>query len=156
MSEDTDRRLAVLEAREKVKELRATYAWHAARGQREGIANLFLPDGVFEVNNGEERVRMTGPAEILAFLEKTMWPDMIFPIIHMHVIETDGETATGTCVMEARTKGIPAERYPNGFLGYYHDRAVKIADGSWRWAERRWFTYWPEFEDSGLPIRAKA
>jgi len=153
VSQDIEQRIARLEAREQVKELRSTYAWHAARGARDCIAALFTPDGAFETKAQGERVRLEGRDAIHAYLEKSMWPDMVFPIIHNHVIDIDGDNAVGTCVMEAFTKGRIAEPFPDGFLGYYHDRAVRQPDGRWLFAERRWFTYWPEFENSGLPIR---
>lgn len=153
MTEDIERRIATLEAREKVKELRSTYGWYASRGHREGVAGLFTPNGVFELKSGGERIRLQGPPAILAYLETSMWPDMVFPILHNHIIDVDGDVATGTCVMEARTKGRIADIFPQGFLGYYHDRAARQPDGRWLFEERRWFTYWPEFEDSGLPIR---
>lgn len=153
MNSDLDQRIAALEAREQVKELRSSYAWYASRGQRDAVAALFAPHGVFELKAGGERIRLTGPQEIAAFLETSMWPDMVFPIIHNHIIDVDGDLAEGTCVMDARTKGINAEYFPDGFLGYYHDRAERQPDGRWLFTERRWFFYWPEFEDSGLPLR---
>jgi len=153
MSQDLEKRIAELEAREQVKELRSIYAWHAARGERDRIAALFAPDGIFEVKVRGERILLKGPDAIQAFLETSMWPNMVFPVIHNHVIDIDGDVAVGTCVMEAFTKARVAEHFPDGFLGYYHDRAVRQPDGRWLFAERRWFTYWPEFEDSGLPIR---
>jgi len=153
MDGSIEKRLAVLEAREQIKELRYTYAWYASRGQREKIAGLFMPDGIFNLRSGDQRICLRGREEILAYLEKSMWPHMIFPILHNHVIDVDGDEAVGTCVMEARTREKIAEFFPDGFLGYYHDRAVRQSDGRWLFAERRWFTYWPDFEDSGLPVR---
>jgi hypothetical protein len=150
---DIEQRIAGLEAREQIKELRSTYAWHAARGQREQIAALFTSQGVFEIPAQGERRRLQGRESILAYLQTSMWPDMIFPIIHNHVIDVRGDVAVGTCVMEAFTKSRVAEHFPDGFLGYYHDRLARQADGRWLFTERRWFTYWPQFEDSGLPVR---
>lgn len=152
MTIELEQRVAILEAREQIKELRASYGWHASRGHREGVANLFEPDGVFELKIEGERRRHVGREAILDLLNRSMWPDMVFPVLHNHIIDVRGDEARGSCVMEARTKARVAEAFPNGFLGYYHDYVRRQPDGRWLFAERRWFFYHPQFEDSGLPM----
>jgi hypothetical protein len=147
-SEDLATRIAVLEAREHVKELRARYAWFAARGQFEGIASLFAVDGVFEAFTGTARQRFSGQAAIREFLSRSMTSaGMVFPMIHNHIIEVRGDEAVGTCAMESRA--TPGGPYPNGFAGYYHDRARRV-NGRWLFTERCWYLYNPVFERSGL------
>jgi len=56
-----------LEAREQLKELRSSYAWHAVRRERDRVAALFAPDGVFELKVGDDRVRLIAPVDEAAF-----------------------------------------------------------------------------------------
>lgn len=148
---DLATRIAWLEGRERVKELRAAYGWYAARGDRDGVAGLFHPDGAFELLYDGQRRRFEGRKAIRAFLETNMFPGMVFPLIHNDTIEIKGNVATGTCAMESRTKGTIAEK-TSPFLGYYHDSAERRGDGRWLFTERRWFFYDPVFENSGLPL----
>src|SRR5882757_623586 len=107
-------------ARESVKELRALYGWHAARGDYEGVVQLFAPDGVFEALIFEsERKIYRGRDEIRGFLKPTMYPGVVFPMIHNDIIRVSGDEAVGSCAMESRTQqpNLPV------FSGYYHDKA---------------------------------
>jgi len=140
-----EERIAELEAREAIKELRARYGWCAAHGDFVGVANLFTPDGVFELTIDGQRRRLVGRDTINAFLTPTMKPVYVIPMIHNHIIRVDGDVAYGTCAMESRV----APNMDRGFAGYYHDRARRTADG-WLFTDRRWFAYHPAFEDSGL------
>jgi hypothetical protein len=142
-----EQRLEILEAREAIKELRARYGWCAARGNYDGVAELFWPDGVFELLFGAERLRLEGREAIRTLLAKVMKPSTIFPLIHNDTITVDGDEANGTCAMETRS----SPNSESGFIGYYHDRARRH-EGTWLFAERRWFQYTPKFEDSGLDI----
>lgn len=140
-----EERIADLEAREAIKELRARYGWMAAHGDFAGVAGLFAPDGVFELTIGDTRRRLVGREVIHGFLTPTMKPVYVIPMIHNHIIRVEGDEATGTCAMESRV----APNSEQGFAGYYHDRARRTGDG-WLFTERRWFAYHPVFEDSGL------
>jgi hypothetical protein len=140
-----EERIAELEAREAIKELRARYGWCAAHGDFVGVASLFTADGVFEVTIGGERRRLVGRALIDGFLTPTMKPVYVIPMIHNHIIRIEGDVAYGTCAMESRV----APNSEVGFAGYYHDRCRRTAQG-WLFTERSWFAYHPAFEDSGL------
>jgi len=147
MSEDRDSRLLHdLLAREAVRELRARYGWHAARGDYEAIVGLFAPDGMFEVKYDGARRQLRGREAIRAFLQATMAPGMVFPMIHNDIVTVEGDEAYGTCAMESRSPDGKG-----GFSGYYHDRARRH-EGRWLFSERRWFFYVPEFERSGLGL----
>jgi SnoaL-like domain len=138
-------------ARERIKELRASYGWHAARGDYESVVQLFAPDGIFEALIFEsERKVFRGHEEIRGFLKSSMFPGVVFPMIHNDITRVAGDEAWGTCAMEARTtlQQLPA------FSGYYHDRARKL-EGGWRFTERRFFRYLPHFERSGLDLEGR-
>jgi hypothetical protein len=136
-------------AREAVRELRARYGWHAARGDYEGIVSLFTPDGMFEVKYQGERRLLRGQDAIRTFLGATMVPRMVFPMIHNDLVTIEGDTAHGSCAMESRSPDGTG-----GFSGYYHDKA-RLHEGRWLFTERRWFLYIPEFERSGLGLDGK-
>lgn len=137
--------MADLEAREAVRELRARYGWHAARGEFDAVADLFTEDGVFEFSGLGERRSFDGRAAIRDMLGRTMTPRMVFPFIHNDIIAVDGDEAVGTCSMDTNI----APGYAAGLIGYYHDRARRVA-GVWRFSLRRWFLYHPTYEESGL------
>ena len=141
-----EERIAVLEAREAFKELRARYAWHVVRAEFDAMSLLFAPDGFFEAPiGGGGRRKVVGPDEIHAMLIDTVKPQGVFPMIHNDIIIVEGDEAWGTCTMEsARSPGAEV-----GFSGYYHDR-IRRLDGRWLFTERRWFHYLPMFHDSGL------
>ena len=150
-SDETLALLQELMARERIKELRASYGWHAARGDYESVVQLFAPDGIFEALIFEkERKVFRGHEEIRAFLKSSMFPGVVFPMIHNDITRVSGEEAWGTCAMEARTslQQLPA------FSGYYHDRACKFG-GRWLFTERRFFRYLPHFERSGLDCEGR-
>ncbi|WP_157215408.1 nuclear transport factor 2 family protein [Flavisphingomonas formosensis] len=136
-------------AREAVRELRARYGWHAARGDYEGIVGLFAPDGLFELTFDGARRALRGREEIRTFLQATMVPGMVFPMIHNDIVTVDGDEAHGSCAMESRSPDGKG-----GFSGYYHDKARRY-DGRWLFSERRWFFYVPVFERSGLGLDGK-
>jgi hypothetical protein len=144
-----EERIAVLEAREEIKELRARYGWFAARGEAKNIAGLFAPDGIFEQMIDGARRAFKGRDAIHAALSAVMTPGMVFPLIHNDIIVVRGDEATGTCAMESKTSAKAAEAFPQGMVGYYHDRMQRIG-GRWYFAERRWFLYAPVFEQSGI------
>lgn len=139
--------LRELAAREEIKELRARYGWHAARGDYDRVAELFTPAGLFEATADGRRSAHRGREAIRAYLAGSIAPGVVFPMIHNEIITIDGDQAFGTCAMQSRS---PLPGQP-GFSGYYHDRA-EVCDGRWLFAERRFFFYTPTFERSGLGL----
>lgn len=142
MNLSIEQRLDILESREYIKELRAKYAWHAARGEVHGIVSLFTEDGVFEVLAGKERVRSQGREAIAGFLiANGMKPAHVVPLIHNDIIVIEGDQAHGTCAME----NPGTTDAPRGFTGYYLEK-MRRENGRWLFTERRYFFYTPVFE----------
>lgn len=111
-------------------------------GDAPAIADLFAPDGVWRSDDG---VTMQGRAEIRAGFERRQG---VTRRQSRHVctniaVEVDGDEATGLCYLvnfrhdsatgQAET---PAPADVPKFVGEYHDRFVRTADG-WRFADRR-------------------
>lgn len=147
MTRTLEERVAEIEAREAIKELRARYAWYATRGNYARVAACFAPDGVFEAGMPSGRRRLVGREEISAAVGALVTPAAVMPMLHNQTITIAGDEAWGTATMELRV----APNYEGGFVGYYHDRFRRFESG-WLFTERRWFLYSPVFEDSGLTI----
>jgi hypothetical protein len=144
VAKDIEARVAVLEAREAIKEQRARYGWHIARGHHEAVANLFTPDGVYESLQDGKRERCDGREAILSLLRRMLKPAILYPMLHNHIIEVDGDLAWGSCAMEARL----APELGQGFAGYYLDRLARQPDGGWLFTGRLWYLYTPVFEEN--------
>ncbi len=102
MNLNIEQRLDILESREQIKELRAIYGWHAARGDAQSIANLFTEDGVFEcLAGGRKRIRSQGRNAIARFIAAgNTSPAFVLPMIHNDIIVIEGDNAHGSCAME--------------------------------------------------------
>ncbi|MDH4363181.1 MAG: nuclear transport factor 2 family protein [Acidimicrobiia bacterium] len=128
-----EQRLAVLEAKDEIRELTARYCLAVAEGEAETIIAMFTGDGVFTMRDREFagtdqlRVMYTGAADGVT-------PK---PFIQNHVIEVAGDEATGRCGVEIRmvNKG---EAYT--VAGHYFDRYRKV-DGRWLFARRDFRVY---------------
>ncbi len=136
-------RLDALESREAIKELRARYAWYATRGDAAGVASLFTEDCVFDGPNGPgKRGVVHGRKALEDFLAPSIGtPGVVLPLIHNHLTEVDGDTATGSCVME--TPGAPGF----GHLVCQYLEDLKRIDGKWYFARRRMYLFVPTRED---------
>jgi hypothetical protein len=143
-----EERVAVLEARAQISELRARYAWLAARGRFDLVADeLFTDDLVFEVSRGPgERMRVEGRQTFKDTIGAQTGSRAIevVPVIANETIQVAGDDAWGTCLMHS-----PVAPGPVGLLcGYYHDRLRRV-DGCWRFSERLYYFYVPFFDDAG-------
>ena len=133
---DLAARVAALEAevrwlrdRAEIQDLRLRY--HAAVNERqpEAIAPLFARDGALDFG---ALGRASGRAEIAAFFAATLADPATFvkQFIHNHAVEIEGERASGTSYLEARTvfegeSMLVAARY---------DDAYAREDGRWVFA----------------------
>jgi hypothetical protein len=122
-----EERFAIIESREAIKDLTARYAWHAARAEADEMVALFAPDGHFN-SRSAKNITVDKLAE---YYREHLRPSGTIPMVHNHIIEIDGDAATGTCVME--TPWSPA----GPFCGYYQDSFRRI-DGRWYFVDRCW------------------
>jgi len=118
-----------LRDRAEIQDLRLQY--HAAVNEQrpESIARLFTDDGVLDF---DVLGHANGRAAIAAFFDATLSDPATFvkQFIHNHVVEIDGERASGTSYLEARTvyageSVLVAARY---------DDAYARAQGRWLFA----------------------
>jgi hypothetical protein len=128
-----EQRIRRLEDRAEIIELTARYCRHVTEANKEAIVALYTNDGVFDRSNAEGKVSR-GHTELLATYGNS-GPNAFLPVIHNHVIELDGDEATGTCVVESPVRAGK----PTGFVSRYEDKYRRV-NGRWRFAERKVFT----------------
>ena len=119
--------------REEIKELTARYCWHVARGEGGAVVDLFTDDGVLAFGGDSPREVRGRPALEEFYRRSVHRPEDAVPFIHNHIIELNGESAQGTCTIDARF-------IQNGesviAAGWYADKYRRV-EGKWRFAERR-------------------
>ncbi|HSV81705.1 MAG TPA: nuclear transport factor 2 family protein [Ramlibacter sp.] len=134
MSKDLESRLAAMEARFAISELRSRYCWHTVRAQKQELLELFTEDGVFQnARNGEV---VAGQPALREYFSR-MAPARRIPLVTNEVTTVDGDTAEGTCAM----LGVGNE----SFCGHYIDSFRKV-EGRWLFSARRFFPYWPVYQ----------
>ena len=124
----TEERLAVLEAKDEIRELTARYCFAVAEGRAEDIVAMFCEDGVF-INRDRRHAGQADLRQMYQDVANSVTPK---PYIQNHVIEVTGDTATGRCGVEIRLvrKG---DAYTAA--GHYFDSYRKV-EGRWLFAER--------------------
>ena len=125
-------RLARLEARDEIRELTARYCHAVVDGDVESLVELFAEDGAFRSGNAAPQ----GHAALREFYAP-LAGQAFKPFVQNHVIELDGDEATGRCSVEIRVTQ-DGEAYTQA--GHYLDRYRRI-DGRWRFAERQYIRY---------------
>lgn len=123
-------RLARLEARAEIEELRANYCYHVDDGNGEAFASLFAEDAVLDFGSAGT---YAGHEELREFVGSAV-PDhyeFIVHMVHNPVVEVDGDAATGRWYFEApaTTTGGTAV----WIQGRYDDEYVR-AEGEWLFA----------------------
>lgn len=146
-----DADLQGLKDRLEISELRSKYCWYMTRRDIERVVDLYTDDLLFEVQMKDARVTVNGPDELRAFFSNSSPGGYTIPTIHNEVTFIDGEEARGVCCMEVRWSDpdVPF------ISGYYHDKFRKVG-GRWRFSERRYYRYFPNFERSGLNLDGTA
>jgi ketosteroid isomerase-like protein len=123
---DAIRRLLDLE---EIRDLARRYAHCVWQRDATGAAELFAEDG--EMDTGD-RPPIRGRAAIRASYDEIFESQEFRPMVHNHVIDLDGETATGTCYLDVRAT---LEGVDEVGLGTYQDHYVRTTDG-WKFRSR--------------------
>jgi ketosteroid isomerase-like protein len=127
-SDDIIRELADLEA---IRDLARRYAHYVWQKDAAGAIELFTDDAVMDTG---DRPPIVGREAMLESYAAMFAVSSFRPFIHNHVIELDGDRATGTCYLDLRA--ITEEGVAMTGFGFYEDRYERAA-GGWKFASRR-------------------
>lgn len=143
MGETLEQAVDRLESDLAIKELRSKYCWYAARGLAEPVVELFVDDCRFENTDFEGKPVVTlGKAALLKNLQAIGKPGLVTPLIVNHIVDIDGDTATGTCTMDSAASPLPGAP---PLVVFYYDTFRRI-DGRWYFASRDLRYYRPRYE----------
>ena len=137
---DLEERIARLEDLEAIRNLKARYAQYCdANYDPDGIASLFVEDGVWETSQPESSYRSR--EEIRAFfteVSKTFIWALHFMICPVIELASDRRSATATWYMLGPMTMQDAGKEPDAVLttGIYDDAMVKTDEG-WRFSKMR-------------------
>ncbi len=145
---DGDRRLQAIEDHIAIEKLIYRYAHCIDRGDADGVAALFAPDGRFRTRImnearelGPDAYDITGHEALTAFA-KMVFQRIITPpsvaqanVLTNAVIEVDGDTANASTYFTL-IKATATGREIAGY-GRYLDIIVRCPDGQWRFKDRR-------------------
>jgi uncharacterized protein (TIGR02246 family) len=119
-NDDAIRRLLDLE---EIRDLARRYAHCVWQRDAAGASAVFADDG--EMDTGD-RPPLVGRAAIRAVYEEVFRTQPFRPMLHNHVIELDGDSATGTVYLDVRATMDGVDKVG---LGFYQDRYVRTAEG---------------------------
>lgn len=143
---DLATRIAALDARRAIEEVRSTYGWYAARGDAKGVASCFTEDCLYNGPAGGPGKRDTVRTRkgLEEYLSARLKPGAQMPFLYNHIIKVDGDTAEGTCAIKPHVAVGDKQ-----MVGYYAEKLRKV-DGRWLFHDRRFYLYQPYFEEDGV------
>lgn len=130
MDDSSEALLRELADREAIRDLARAYAHLVWRRDIRAIAELFAPDGVMDT---PDLAPLVGREAIVEAYEKMLNDDEFHPFVHNHVIELDGDSATGTCYLDLRATINGRQMLSSG---WYDDRYQRV-DGEWKFGSRK-------------------
>jgi uncharacterized protein (TIGR02246 family) len=125
-----DAELARLVDEAAIRDLVRRYAHCVWQRDAAGAAALFAQDAVMDTG---DRPALVGRAAILAEYTQAFAGAGFQPFLHNHVIDLDGDRATGTAYIEL---SAVVDGKPMRGRGYYDDEYVRGPDG-WSFQRRR-------------------
>lgn len=128
-----EQRLQVLEDKDEIRELTARYCYAVVAQDGRALLDMFTADGEFHM--GEHS--WCGQAELSKLYVDQVGSIGPKPFIQNHVIQVDGDRATGNCAVEIRVveKGESVTA-----CGHYDDQYQRV-NGRWKFAKRVFHLY---------------
>jgi ketosteroid isomerase-like protein len=119
----------VLADKEAIRDLARLYAHHVWQRDATAVAELFSDDGEMDTSL-EPPIR--GRAALRETFQRLVGNADFQPFVHNHVIDLEGDRASGTCYVDLRATQEGRSMIGSG---YYQDRYARTADG-WRFQSR--------------------
>ena len=116
---------------DEIRDLARRYAHHVWQNELESLAALFAEDG--EMDPGTRPPIRGRSALLAAFREMLTTGSVFLPFVQQHVVDVDGDTATGTCYIDLRAE---VEGKSMIGAGWYSDRYARTTEG-WRIQSRK-------------------
>ena len=118
---------------EAIRRLTYEYAFAVDTMQLNALIDLFVPEAVFDPGPGGVPV-MNDREDIREFFKATFeGSSNLFHLTSNHIINVDGDTASGTVYYAA--SGVTSDGARFGANGYYGDTYVRTEDG-WKFLRR--------------------
>ena len=128
-TEETEGIVRTLADKDAIRDLARRYADCVWQCDVVGAVGLFAEDGVMDTGAGAPIV---GRVALLEAYQGMLTGDLQ-PFVHNHVIELDGDRATGRCYLDLRATRAGASMMGSGV---YEDVYVRTADG-WKFRSRK-------------------
>ena len=113
----------MLADKEAIRDLARLYAHHVWERDIAAVVDLFAEDGEMDTSL-EAPIR--GRAALLEAFQRLVGNADFQPFVHNHVIDLNGDTASGTCYVDLRATQEGRSMIGSGV---YHDRYVRTAEG---------------------------
>jgi ketosteroid isomerase-like protein len=115
--------------KEAIRDLTYRYVHHVWNQDADAAAELFAEDGEMDTSL-EEPIR--GRSALREALARLIEGADLQPYVHNHIIELDGDRASGVCYIDLRSVRDGKSMMGSG---YYTDRYVRIG-GEWKFQSR--------------------
>ncbi len=124
--------LRSLSDKEAIRDLARLYAHHVWQRNLESLVELFVEDGEMDTSL-EEPIR--GRKALREAFQRLVEDDQadLQPFVHNHVVELDGDKASGTAYVDLRSIRDGQSMLGSGF---YRDQYVRQG-GEWKFESRR-------------------
>lgn len=131
LAPDSARQLQGLLDRDAIRDLVRRYAHLVWQNRPLATVDLFAGDGIMDL--GSDGGQICGHEALRAIYSQKIGDIMLHPFVHNHVIELDGDYATGFAYLDLR-----CVREGQSLIGsgYYEDRYVRETEG-WKFQYRK-------------------
>ena len=126
-----DQQLQALLDRDAIRDLVRRYAHLVWQNRPLDTVDLFADDGIMDM--GPEQGQIEGRAALRDVYSQEVGNMMLQPFVHNHVIELDGDKASGTAYLDLRCIRDGQSLIGSG---YYQDRYIRQA-GHWKFQYRK-------------------
>jgi ketosteroid isomerase-like protein len=129
-----EERIQMIEDKDAIRELTAKYCYAVVAMDSKALINMFTEDGVFDM---PPNLHFEGREELARLYTDKIDEVGPKPFIQNHVININGDEATGNCAVEIRLiedgKAFTA-------CGHYNDTYRKV-NGEWKFTHRDFQLY---------------